>query len=127
METAPVHFKTVDEYFASLSEPVWSLMHAMRTTIKKAAPGAEECISYSMPAFKLHGMLVWYAAFKNHIGFYPKASGIAAFEKEISNYKWAKGSVQFPMDKPLPLALVTKIVKYRIKENMEKAGHKKSK
>ena len=93
----------------------------MRATIKKAAPKAEEVISYSMPAFKLNGMLCWYAAFKNHIGFYPRVSGIETFKKDIEKYKWAKGSVQFPMDKPLPLALVTKIVKFRVKENAAKS------
>jgi len=125
MNAATPHFTTVDEYFSLLEEPALTLMQQMRATILKAAPGAEECISYSMPAVKLHGMLVWYAAFKNHIGFYPRASGIAAFEKELAKYKWAKGSVQFPIDKPLPSALITKMVKYRMTENVEAMEMKK--
>ena len=96
----------------------------MRAAIKKAAPGAEEVISYNMPAFRQQGMLVWYAAFEKHIGFYPRASGIEAFKKELSAYKWAKGSVQFPIDEPLPLTLVNKIVKYRVKENMKDSKKK---
>lgn len=112
--------KSVDDYIDALPQPAKKLMQQMRATIKKAAPKAEEVISYSMPAFKLNGMLVWYAAFKTHIGFYPRVSGIETFKKDIEKYKWAKGSVQFPMDKPLPLALVTKIVKFRVKENMVK-------
>jgi uncharacterized protein YdhG (YjbR/CyaY superfamily) len=94
-------------------------LQELRDTIKKSAPQAEEVISYNMPAFKLQGMLVWYAAYREHVGFYPRPSGIEAFKKELSVYKGAKGSVQFPIDKPLPLNLVSKIVKYRVKENSE--------
>ncbi len=112
-----VRFKTVEEYFSTLAEPAKTLMEQMRATIKKAAPGAEEVISYNMPAFRLNGMLVWYAAFTSHIGLYPRASGIEAFKKELAGYKNAKGSVQFPMDRPLPVALITRIVKFRVKEN----------
>jgi len=117
-------FKTVQEYFSAQPAAVKTILQQMRSTIKEAAPGAEEVISYNMPAFKLDGMLVWYAAFKNHIGFYPRPSGLEAFKKEISVYKSSKGAVQFPMDQPLPLALVTKIVKYRVKENKEEAATK---
>lgn len=88
--------------------------------VRKAAPEAEEAISYGIPTFKLHGNLVHFAAFKNHIGFFPAPSGIAAFKKELAAYKGAKGSVQFPLDQPLPLALITKIVKFRVKENTDK-------
>ena len=88
----------------------------MRQTIRKAAPQATETISYSMPAFRLHGILVWFAAHTKHIGFYPGASGIRAFAQELSAYKSAKGSVQFPFDEPLPLALIARIVKYRVAE-----------
>ncbi len=95
----------------------------MRETIRKAAPKAEETISYGMPAYKLKGTLVWFAAHSNHIGFYPGVSGIAAFKKELSPYKSAKGSVQFPVDEPLPLGLVARIVKFRLKEALAKAGH----
>ncbi|MBA2421832.1 MAG: DUF1801 domain-containing protein, partial [Chitinophagales bacterium] len=92
-----------------------------RVIIRKAAPKAEETINYAMPTFTLNGNLVHFAAYKNHIGFYPTPSGIDAFKKELSLYKGAKGSVQFPIDKPLPWALITKIVKFRVKENLEKA------
>lgn len=111
--------ETVEDYIYSLPGNVKIKIEAMRRTIRKAAPQAEELISYSMPAFKLEGMLVWYAAFKEHIGFYPMASAIKAFKKELSVFKGAKGSVQFPLDKPLPLKLVRKMVKYRVKENRE--------
>ena len=99
----------------------------MRETIQKAAPAAEETISYQMPTFTLHGNLVHFAAFKNHIGFYPVPSGLKAFEKELSKFKTGKGSAQFPLDQPLPLALVTKIVKFRVSENLAKAEAKKKK
>ena len=87
----------------------------MRLTIRKAAPGATETISYGIPAFKTTRMLVWYGAFANHIGFYPGAAGVAKFKKELSGYAFAKGSVRFPNDEPLPLSLVTKIVKFRVR------------
>jgi len=117
-------FKTVDEYMSLLPPQTRALMQEMRGAIRKAAPSAEEVISYNIPAFRLQGMLVWYAAFEKHIGFYPRGSGIEAFQKELSGYKSAKGSVQFPIDEPLPLNLITKIVKYRLKENLQKAGEK---
>ena len=91
----------------------------MRTTIKQVAPQAEEAISYNMPAFKLDGMLVWYAGYKEHIGLYPKPRVIEVFKKELTDYKLSKGAIQFPLDQPLPLNLITRIVKYRIKENQE--------
>ena len=94
-------------------------------TIKKAAPKAEEVISYGIPAFKLNGMLVWFAAYSTHVGFYPRASGIEAFKKELSIYKGAKGSVQFPLDNPLPLGLITKMVKFRVTENLQQTKTKK--
>lgn len=96
----------------------------MRLTIKKAAPQAKEKISYGIPAFTLNGMLVWFAAFKNHIGFYPRTSAIVAFKKELSAYKRAKGSVQFPFDQPLPLPLISRMVKFRVKENLAKLKKK---
>ena len=96
----------------------------MRLTVKRAAPQAKERISYGIPAFTLNGMLVWFAAFKNHIGFYPRTSAMAAFKKELSAYKRAKGSVQFPFDKPLPLPLISRIVKFRVKENLGKSKTK---
>jgi uncharacterized protein YdhG (YjbR/CyaY superfamily) len=108
--------KNYDEYARRFPKAVQQRLSRMRQTIKKAAPKAKESISYGIPAFKLDRYLVWFAAFKNHIGFYPGVSGIAEFKKELSEYRSAKGSVQFPLDKPLPLALVSRIVKYRVKQ-----------
>ncbi len=119
--------KDTDEYISGFPKETQKLLEHVRATIKKAAPKAEEVISYSMPAYKMDGILVWFAGHSHHIGFYPGASGIANFAKEISGYKSAKGSVQFPFDEPLPLALITKIVKFRVKENVEKAKRKKLK
>ncbi len=110
-------FQIVDEYISALPEPAMTLMLQMRRTIKKAAPAAEEVISYNIPAFRQDGMLVWYAAFKKHIGFYPRMSAIGEFHNELLSYKCSKGAIQFPIDKPLPLGLITKMVKFRIKEN----------
>ena len=117
--------KNADEYIATFPEDKAAILEKFRATIKKAAPGAEEVISYGIPAFKLNGLLVWFAGHNKHIGFYPRVSAIEAFKKELATYKGAKGSVQFPFDKPMPLALVTKIVKFRIKENLEKEKKKK--
>lgn len=112
--------RNFDAYLERFPKNVQRLLQKMRLTIKKAAPQAKETISYGIPAFTLNGLLVWFAAHKNHIGFYPRASAIAAFKKELSAYKGAKGSVQFPFDKPLPLALISRIVKYRMKQNLSK-------
>ena len=109
--------ENTDAYIASFPETTHQLLEQMRATIKKAAPEAKEVISYAMPAFKMNRVLVYFAGYEHHIGFYPTASGIAHFEKEISVYKWSKGAVQFPLDKPLPLALITKIVKFRVAED----------
>ena len=121
-----IEFKDTDEYIATFPKETQEVLQQVRTAIKTSAPKAEEVISYGMPAFKLHGMLVYFAGYKQHIGFYPTASGIAAFKDELSKYKNAKGSVQFPLDKPMPLALIKKMVKFRVKENTEKAASKKS-
>ncbi len=120
-------FTTVEEYISTFPAETKKLLKEMRKAIKQAAPDAEELISYNMPAFKQEGALVYYAGYKHHIGFYPTSSGIAVFKKEFSNYKNSKGAVQFPIDEPLPLDLVTKIVKYRVKENVLKAKMKKKK
>ena len=118
-------FRTIDEYIKTFPDDVQSILEEMRQTIRIAAPEAVEAISYQMPTFKLNGKnLVHFAAFKNHIGFYPIPSGIEAFKKELSSYKQGKGSVQFPIDKPIPYDLVEKIVKYRVKENLEKLKDK---
>ena len=108
--------KTVDDYIAGFPADVQRLLTQMRSTIGKAAPGAAEKISYGIPCFAMERILVWYAAHTNHIGFYPGASGIDEFKRELAQYKFAKGSVQFPFDQPLPLALVTRIVKFRLAE-----------
>jgi uncharacterized protein YdhG (YjbR/CyaY superfamily) len=116
---------TVDEYIAAFPKEVQQLLKQMRAAIKAAAPKAEEVISYGMPGYKHHGMLVYFAGYKNHIGFYATPAGHKAFEKALSKYKQGKGSVQFPLDNPMPLALITKIVKFRAKENELKANTKK--
>lgn len=126
METAK-KFKTVDEYLDTFPPPVKKLLQQLRTAIQNAAPEAKELISYNMPAIKGNGILVYYAAAKNHIGFYPTPSAIEAFKKELSAYKSGKGSVQFPPDEPLPLALIAKIVGFRVSEDLEKAKLKKKK
>lgn len=113
------------EYITSYPEETQMLLERVWVTVKKAAPQAEEVISYGMPAFKLNGMLVWFAAHSKHIGFYPGVTGIESFKKELSIYKNAKGSVQFPYDKPLPLELIAKIVKFRVNENLQHAKTKK--
>jgi uncharacterized protein YdhG (YjbR/CyaY superfamily) len=122
MATKP---NNINEYIATFPLQTRKLLRQMKATIKKAAPKAEEVISYGMPAFKFHGLLVWFAAYTRHIGFYPRVSAIQAFKKEIAKYKNAKGSVQFPLHKPLPLALIKKMVQYRVKENLEKIKMKK--
>ncbi len=121
-----IEFKDIDSYIATFPADVQEQLEQVRNAIQSSAPKAEEVISYNMPAFKYHGMLVYFAGYKQHIGFYPTASGIAAFKDELSKYKNAKGSVQFPLDKPMPLALIKKMVKFRVKENTEKAASKKS-
>ncbi|MGL6268568.1 MAG: iron chaperone [Chitinophagaceae bacterium] len=117
----------VDSYIAGFPQKVQVMMKKLRSCIKKAAPDAEESISYMMPAYKLNGPLVYFGGYEKHIGFYPTGSGIAPFQKEISVYKHSKGAVQFPLDEPLPLDLVERMVKYRVKENLVKAQIKKQK
>jgi uncharacterized protein YdhG (YjbR/CyaY superfamily) len=112
--------RDMDEYIALQPLNIREELEKLRSTIRAAAPKAKEVISYQMPAFNYYGMLVYFAAYKSHIGFYPTGSGIAAFKKELVNYKTSKGTVQFPIDKPLPLRLISKMVKFRVKENMEK-------
>lgn len=119
--------ENIDEYIAAFPKDVQKLLKEIRATIKKAAPEAEEAIKYAIPTFILNGNLVHFAAFKNHIGFYPTPNGIEAFKKELAPYASAKGSAQFPLDKPMPLALITKIVKYRVKENSAKSKAKPKK
>lgn len=121
MKTSNRQFETIDEYIKTFPKDVRGILEQMRQTIRTAAPEAVEAISYQMPTFKLNGKnLVHFAAFKNHIGFYPIPSGIEAFKKELSAYKQGKGSVQFPLDKPVPYGLVEKVVRFRVKENLKK-------
>jgi uncharacterized protein YdhG (YjbR/CyaY superfamily) len=114
----------IDEYIRVFPAKVQMLLQQLRETLKKAAPLAEETISYGMPAFKLSGMLVWFAAHTKHIGLYPRGSGIEAFKKELSPYKHAKGSVQFPLDQPLPVDLISRIVEFRVAENLRRKAKK---
>jgi len=124
-QTAP---KTIDEYIAGFPNDVQEILEKIRMTIRKAAPDAEETIKYQMPTFTLKGNLVYFAAFKKHIGFYPPTStGSAKFKKELSVYEGAKGSLRFPLDKPIPFGLISRIVKLRVKENLERAEAKRKK
>jgi len=124
MKSQKSNFKTIDEYIKIFPKDIQKILETVRQTIKKAAPEAEEAISYQMPTFKLNGNLVHFAAFKNHIGFYPTPSGTKEFKKEISVFRSGKGSIQFPIDKPMPLSLIKKIVKYRVKESVTAAKKK---
>ena len=113
---------TIDDYIDAFPADVQSRLRKLRSTIRRAAPQATERIAYRIPTFYLNGNLVHFAAFERHIGFYPGPSGIAAFRDELAKYKTAKGSIQFPHDEPLPLALVAKIVKFRVAENAHRKG-----
>jgi len=117
-------FTTIDEYIALFPEHVQEKLTALRKVIREAVPEAQEKISYQMPTFALHGNLVHFAAYKNHIGFYPGAGGISAFKEQLSIYKGAKGSVQFPIEQPLPFELITQITTFRASENKERAAAK---
>jgi uncharacterized protein YdhG (YjbR/CyaY superfamily) len=120
MTSSRPKFDNIDEYISIFPQEIQKILEQLRETIRKAAPEAKETINYGMPTFVLKGNLVHFAAFKNHIGFYPTPSGINAFRKELSAFEGAKGSVKFPIEKPLPLGLIANIVKYRVKENMDK-------
>ena len=120
-------FKNIDDYIAIQTPEVQILLEQMRQTIKNAAPEAEELISYNMPAFKYHGMLVYFAAYKNHIGFYATPTGHSEFKEELSIYKQGKGSVQFPLNQALPLELISRIVKFRMGEKLKKVQLKNNK
>lgn len=125
MKTANASPKNIDEYIAGFPPDVQKILKQIRTAIKKVAPDAEEAIKYRMPTFVLNENLVHFAAFKNHVGFYPTPSGIEAFKDELSRYQSAKGSVQFPIDKPMPLSLIEKIVKVRVNEARARSTAKK--
>ena len=124
MERKRIAPTSIDEYIAACPKNVQKMLKELRKTIKAAAPGAQEKISYQIPTFYLKGNLVHFGAFKDHISFFPTSSGIQAFKKELSIYKGAKGTVQFPLDKPLPLKLISKIVKFRVAENLKRAEAK---
>jgi uncharacterized protein YdhG (YjbR/CyaY superfamily) len=127
MMKGKVAAKDIDEYIAGFPVEIKKRLNDIRSVIKKSAPKAEETISYAKPTFVLNGNLVHFAAFKNHIGFYPAPSGITEFKKELSKYVRGKGSIQFPLDEPLPLKLIGEIVKFRVAQNLEKAPNKKKK
>jgi len=124
MEANKLTQESIDNYISNFPPEIQEKLKEIRKVIKESAPEAVEKISYQMPTFVLHGNLVHFAAFKNHIGFYPTPSGIDAFKRELSEYKGAKGSVQFPIEKPLPYQLISKIVKYRVVENINQAESK---
>lgn len=127
METNKSTPKDIDQYIARFPADVQEILEKVRLTIREAAPEAKEKISYQMPTFTLEGNLVHFAGYKKHIGFYPTPSGIDKFKKEISAYKWAKGSVQFPLTQPIPYELISRIVTFRVEENLDKAKERKKK
>ena len=127
MENKKAGFSSIDEYIATFPEDIRAVLEDVRATVKAAAPDASEKISYQMPTFDLKGNLVHFAAFKNHIGFYPTPSGTEAFREEIARYQGAKGSIRFPLDEPMPLDLITRIVQFRVAENLKKAEAKSRK
>ena len=124
MTAAKSSAKDIDVFIAKYPKEVRETLNRVRETIRAAAPGAEEGINYGIPTFSLNGNLVHFSAFKAHIGFYPTPSGIEKFKKELSKYEGAKGSVKFPLDQPIPYALIAKIVKFRVKENLAKRKKK---
>lgn len=119
--------ENIDEYIEDYPAKVRKILQKIRKTIHKAAPGVEESISYQMPAFKLNGVLIYFAAYENHIGIYPAPRGVKEFKKELEQYEGGKGTVQLPLDQPVPYDLITRIVKYRAKENSEKKSGSKKK
>lgn len=126
MKSKKAGFNSINDYIATFPKKIQIILEELRGNIKAAAPEAEEKISYQMPTFFLKGNLIHFAAFKNHIGLYPSPSGTRAFKRELSIYQGAKGSIKFPIDKPLPMELIRKIVKFRVVENLKKAEIKSS-
>lgn len=127
MNENKVTYGSIDEYISTFTPEVQDILQTLRQVIREEAPAAKEKISYQMPTFELHGNLVHFAAFKNHIGFYPAPSGIEEFKEEVKEYHKSKGTLQFPLDKPLPYDMIRKIVRYRVAGNMEKAAAKSKK
>jgi uncharacterized protein YdhG (YjbR/CyaY superfamily) len=124
MEDNKVKFNSIDEYIGLFPFEVQDILTTLRKVIKESAPEATEKISYQMPTFTMHGNLVHFAAYKKHIGFYPAASGVAAFKDKLVEYKTTKGAIQFPIDKPLPYELIKEIVQFRVDENRKRAEDK---
>lgn len=127
MDAAQTTPNTIDEYIAAFPDDMQQILQQIRQTIRKAAPDAQEAISYQMPTFKLHGNLVHFAAYKKHVGFYPAPSGIEAFKDELAPYASSKGAVQFPLDQPIPYDLIGRIVIFRVAENLARAPAKRPK
>jgi len=127
MDSKPVRFVSIDQYIATFPETTQVILEELRAAIHAAAPEAKETISYQMPAFALNGILIYFAAHKNHIGLYPTASGMQAFAAELSIYETSKGAVRFPIDQPLPLGLIGQIVKHRIADDLQRAAAKAAK
>lgn len=127
MADGPATPKDIDEYIAAFPPDVGTILEEVRSTVRNAAPEAREAISYRMPAFLLNGVLVYFAAFKKHIGLYPPVSGDARLEKAIAPYAGEKGNLRFPLDQPIPYGLIERIVKLRVKQNSAKAAAKKKK
>lgn len=121
---AKTDFQTIDEYISTFPEDIQEKLEKIRQTIRRAALEAKEVINYQMPTFRQNGILVHFAAFKNHISFFPTPSAIVAFEEELASYETSKGTIKFPMDEPIPFDLITKIVKFRVNENLEKQNQK---
>lgn len=124
MQSKKAGFTSIDEYIAAFPETIRTILQELRATIRAAAPDAEEKISYQMPTFTLKGNLVHFAAYKNHIGFYPAPSGAEAFDQALASYQRSKGAIRFPIDQPLPLELIAEIVQFRVVENLKKAEEK---
>ena len=120
------HFNTIDEYIATFPKQIQHILQELRRVIRESAPQAKEAISYQIPTFKLNGNLVHFAAFKDHIGFFPTSSGVAAFRKELLEYETSTGTIRFPLDKPMPFDLIRKIVKYRVSENLQQRAKRNS-
>ena len=113
-------YRTIDEYIATFPKDIQTILEKLRQAIRESAPNAKEAISYQMPAFKLNGNLVYFAAFKNHISFFPTSSAIEAFKEKLSPYELSKGTVRFPINEPIPFDLIKEMVKFRVRENLGK-------
>lgn len=124
MQEDKTTYTSIDDYIETFTPEIQEMLQALRKVIKEAAPKAKEKISYQMPTFALHGNLVHFAAYKNHIGFYPGANGVATFIEELANYKLLKGTIQFPINQSLPFELISKIVQFKVAENIKKAESK---